>query len=95
MATVFEECPTKEQRSVVLFLWAKSLNAKDSHIEMFPVHGGKCLSRKAFHNLVEKRSKRFAETEEVEREARKWLRRLCCGLRRTGKAMEQLYQCFF
>jgi hypothetical protein len=30
MATVLE-CPTKEQRSVVRFLWAKGLNANDIH----------------------------------------------------------------
>jgi hypothetical protein len=31
MATVHEECSTEEQRSVVRFLWAKGLNAKDIH----------------------------------------------------------------
>jgi hypothetical protein len=36
------------------FLWAKRLNAKDIHKEMFPVYGGKCLSRKAVHNWVKK-----------------------------------------
>jgi hypothetical protein len=38
------------------FLWAKELNAKDIHKEMFPVYGGKCLSgtRKAVHIWVEK-----------------------------------------
>jgi hypothetical protein len=50
MATVLEECTIKEQRSVMRFLWAKGLNAKDIHKEMFPVYGGKCLSRKAVHN---------------------------------------------
>jgi hypothetical protein len=35
-------------------LRAKGLNAKDIHKERFPVHGGKCLSRKAVHNWVEK-----------------------------------------
>jgi hypothetical protein len=35
-------------------LWAKGLNAKDIHKQMFPVYGGKCLSRKAVHNWVEK-----------------------------------------
>jgi hypothetical protein len=35
-------------------LWAKGLNAKDIHKEMFPVYGGKCLSCKAFHNYVQK-----------------------------------------
>jgi hypothetical protein len=37
---------------------------------MFPVYFGKCLSRKAVHNWVE----RFAEDIEVETEVRKWLR---------------------
>jgi hypothetical protein len=31
MATVLEECGTEEQRSVVLFLWAKGFNVKDIH----------------------------------------------------------------
>jgi hypothetical protein len=37
MATMLEECTTEERSSVVLFLWAKRLNAKDIHKEMFPV----------------------------------------------------------
>jgi hypothetical protein len=36
----------------VLYLWSKGLSRKDIHKEMFPVYGGKCLSRKADHNLV-------------------------------------------
>jgi hypothetical protein len=44
MATVLEECSTEEHRSVVRFLWPKGINAKESHKEMFPVYGGKCLS---------------------------------------------------
>jgi hypothetical protein len=50
------------------FLWAKGLNAKDIHIEIVPVHGGKCLSRKAVHNwvanvsLMTKRLKRRCES---------------------------------
>jgi transposase len=35
-------------------LWAKEFNAKDILKEAFPVYGGKCLSRKAAHNWVEK-----------------------------------------
>jgi hypothetical protein len=35
------------------FLWAKELNAKDIHKDMFPVYGGKFLSRKAVHSWVE------------------------------------------
>jgi hypothetical protein len=46
MATVLEEFTTEEQRSIVKFLWAKGLNAKDIHKEIFPVYRGKCLSRK-------------------------------------------------
>jgi hypothetical protein len=36
--------------------------------------GGKCLSRKAFHNWAKKRGKPFAAVEEVETEARLWLK---------------------
>jgi transposase len=35
-------------------LWIKGLNAKDINKETFPVRGGKCLSRKADHNWIEK-----------------------------------------
>jgi hypothetical protein len=50
---VLEEYTTEEQSSVVrFFLWAKGLNAKDIHKEMFPLYGGKCLSRKGVHNWV-------------------------------------------
>jgi hypothetical protein len=50
IATVLEECTTKEQRFVVRFFfwWAKGLNAKDIK-EMFPVYDGKFLSCKALH----------------------------------------------
>jgi hypothetical protein len=93
MATVLE-FTTEEQRSVVLFLWARGLNAKDIHKEMFPVYGGMCLSFKMVHIWVEKRDKRFANDEEVETEVRKWLRQqlkdFCCGFRRIGKAMKRI-----
>jgi hypothetical protein len=49
MATVLEQCNTEEQSSVVRFLWAK-----DIHKELFPVYGGKCLSREAVHNWADK-----------------------------------------
>jgi hypothetical protein len=52
-------------------LWAKGLNAKDIHKEMFPVYGEKCLSCKAVHNLG---GKRFADDEEVEAEVQRWMR---------------------
>jgi hypothetical protein len=52
MATVLEVCITEEQRSAVRFVWAKELDAKDIHKEMFPACGGKGLSRKAVHNWM-------------------------------------------
>jgi hypothetical protein len=55
MASVLEECTTEEKRSVVRFLCAKGLIAKDIHKEIFPVYGGKCLSRKAVHNYSAKK----------------------------------------
>jgi hypothetical protein len=54
MVTLFEECTNEEQLSVMRFLWPKGLNAKDIHKDMFPVCGGKRLSRKAVHNRVAK-----------------------------------------
>jgi hypothetical protein len=54
MVSLLEEFITEEQRSVVRFLWPKGLNAKDIYKEMFPVYGGKCLSRKAIHNWWQK-----------------------------------------
>jgi hypothetical protein len=54
MMTVLEECTTEEQCSILRYLWAKGLNVKDIHKEMFPVYEGKCLSRKAVHNWVTK-----------------------------------------
>jgi hypothetical protein len=57
MATVLQECITDEQNFVVRFLWARELNANNIHKEIFPVYGGKCLSRIAVQNLAEKSSR--------------------------------------
>jgi hypothetical protein len=54
MATVLEGCTAEEQLSVLRFLWVKGLSANDIHKEMFPVYGGKCLSRIAVRKWVEK-----------------------------------------
>jgi hypothetical protein len=43
----------EEQRSVVRFIWAKGLNTKGIHKEMFPVYCRKYLTRKTVHNYVE------------------------------------------
>jgi hypothetical protein len=58
MATVLEDCSTEEKRSFVCILWVKGHNAKDIHKEIFPIYGGKFLSRKAVHSWVEKFSQR-------------------------------------
>jgi hypothetical protein len=49
MVTVLEGVIPKSS-----FLWAKGLNAKDIHKEMFPIYSGKCLSHKAIHIWVDK-----------------------------------------
>jgi hypothetical protein len=36
----------KSRVLLCVFLWENGLNAKDIHVEMFPVYGGKCLWRK-------------------------------------------------
>jgi hypothetical protein len=77
-ATVLEVYTTEEENSLMrFFLWAKGLNAKDIHKEMFSVYGGKCLSRIA----VSTGSRNchlggniFADNEDVETDVRKWLR---------------------
>jgi hypothetical protein len=72
-------------------LWAKGLTAKVIHKEIFPAYVGKCLSRKAAHNLAEKSSQgrsKIADNVEMDETTVKTL--LCCGFRRTGKAMGQV-----
>jgi hypothetical protein len=64
---------------------------------MFSVYCGKCLLRKAVHNWVANVS---LTTKRLKRRWWKWLRQqskrlLCCGFRRTGKAMGQVYQCWW
>jgi hypothetical protein len=81
-----------------VFLWAKGLNAKDINKEMLPVYGGKCFSRKAVHNCVEKisqgRSKDADDAQPDAEVAETTVKRLlCCGFRCTGKATRQVYHC--
>jgi hypothetical protein len=64
---------------------------------MFPVYGGKCLSCTAGHNWVDKfsegRSKVAGDARPNAEVAETTVKRLlCCGFRRTGKAMGQAYQ---
>jgi hypothetical protein len=96
--TVFGEFPTEEQRSVVRFLWAKGLNAKDIQREIFPVYGGKYLLRKAVHNWVHKFSQGCSKAADDARASAEVAettvkRLLCCGFRSTDKAMGHAHQC--
>jgi hypothetical protein len=86
------------KRSFLLcfFLETTELSAEYIHKVTFPVYGEKCLSREVAHKWVENVSlmtKRLKRKCEVAKTTVKRL--LCCGLRRTGKAMGQVYQCWW
>jgi hypothetical protein len=79
------------------FLWAKGLNAKNIHNEIFPIYSGKCLSRKAVRNCVVKFSLRHSKVAHDARPGAEVAettvkRLLCCWFQRAGKAMGQAYQ---
>jgi hypothetical protein len=100
MATVLGEYITEEQSSLVRILWAKGFNAKDIRKEIFHVYGGKCLSRKAVYNWVEKFSQGCSKVAydarpgaEVTETTVKRL--LCCGFRSTGKPMGKVRECWW
>jgi hypothetical protein len=57
-----------------IFFWEKGLDAKDISRETFPVYDGKCLSRKAVHNGVNKFPQGCSEVADDETEGQKWLR---------------------
>jgi hypothetical protein len=101
METVLESVlPDNSVLSFFFFFWAKGVIAKDIHKEMFLVYGGKCSSHKAVHNLVEKfsqgRSKVADDARPDAEVAETTVKRLvCCGFQRTGKAMGQVYQCWW
>jgi hypothetical protein len=97
METVVENCTTEEQRCVVRFLRARGLDAKDIYKEMFPVYGGKYLSRKAVHNWVNKFSQgrsKVADDGRPDAEVAETTvkRLLCCGFRSTGTSVSMLVE---
>ena len=53
--------------SIVRFLWAKNMEAKDIHKEMLPMYDEHCLSRQAVHNWVQKFSERWTSIEDEHR----------------------------
>jgi hypothetical protein len=62
------------RRTAFCCAWTKGRKAKDIHKQMFPVYGGKCLSRKAVQKWVKRHGIHFADDEEVETEVWKLLR---------------------
>jgi hypothetical protein len=62
-------CTTEKQSSVVRFCGQKDIDK-----EMFPVYGGKCLSRKAVNRWVEKFSEGSWKVADDETEVHKWLK---------------------
>jgi hypothetical protein len=80
-------------------LWAKGLNAKDIHKEMFPVYSGVCRVKR-FTAGSRNSPKDVRKSQMMPDQVRKWLKqqsvwRPCCGFPRTGKAMGQVYQCYW
>jgi hypothetical protein len=67
--------------------------------EILPVYGGTCSSRKAVHNWVEKFSEgRLKDADDARPgvEVAEIVKRLmCCGFRRTGKAIGQECHCWW
>jgi hypothetical protein len=92
MATVIEGVLPKSSVLLCVFLlWTKGPNANNIHKEIILGYDGKCLSRKAVNNLVEKLGKFSVMTKSLRRRCEvaetTVTRLLCCGFRRTGEAM--------
>jgi hypothetical protein len=67
--------------------------------KQFPFYGRKCLSYKTAHKWADNHGKNLAD-KQFETEARKWLRQQFKRLSRcwfclTGKAMGQMYRCWW
>jgi hypothetical protein len=83
MVTMLEECSTIEQHSVLHFLWAKGLNAKDIHKEMFPI----CCIKWFSQGL----SKAAVDAQPGVEVAKTTVKRLLyCRFQRISKAMGQV-----
>jgi hypothetical protein len=75
MATVLEMFTSEEQPPVVRFLWAKGLNAKGIHEEIFPVYGGKCFFRVKRFTIGSRNSlKDIRKSQMIPDQVQKWLR---------------------
>jgi hypothetical protein len=78
------------------FLWTKGLNAKGVH-KCFLFTGGSVCRVKRFTTRSRNALKDVRKSQMVPDEVRKRLRQHSkdCGFRRTGKAMRQVYQCWW
>jgi hypothetical protein len=97
MATVLEKYNIEEHHSILRSLWELGLIAKDIPKELFPVYGGKCLSRKVVRDWIEQFSQERSKIADDARPGAEVAGTtvkifLCCGFRRTGKAMGLVYQ---
>jgi hypothetical protein len=95
MATVLEVYTAEEQYSVLRSFMGKRLNAQDIHKEMFHVYGGKCFHVKRFTSESRNSLKKFDARPNAEGAETTVKRLLCCGFRCTGKAMGQVYKCWW
>jgi hypothetical protein len=95
MANMREECTTKEHNSVMRFLWATGRSANDIHEEMVPDYGDVCHVKRfttgSRNSLKEVRMSQMMPYQVALLRLRQTQRLLCCGFRRTGKAMRQGY----
>jgi hypothetical protein len=67
-----------------VFFAGKRTQCKDILKEIFPVYGGKCLSRKALYNWVDKFSQGRTNFADDETEVLKWLRQQTKHFRAVG-----------
>jgi hypothetical protein len=98
MVKVLEDCTTEEQPSAVHFQWKKKDLMQNIFIKkcfLFK-YGSVCRAK-----VSQLGGKLFSDDEEVQTEVRNWLRQqsrksfLCSGFRRSGRAMRQVYQCWW
>jgi hypothetical protein len=83
-----------------VLLWAKGFNANYIFKEIFPVYGLKRLSREGVHNWFQKFSQgrpKIADDARSGGEVAETTARilLCCWPWRAGKAVGQVYQCWW
>jgi hypothetical protein len=97
MVIVLEDLYHRRAAFCYAFFVSKMSQCTENSLKKFPVYGGKCLSRKAVHNWVEKFSQGRSKIADDARPGAEVAettdkRLLCCRFRSTGKAMGQVYQ---